>query len=125
MTIVRNANKRQNMGFKSRNPIAYISRKECPSCGEVEYKHIARNTQSKKCKCGTQMTAKDVAWEHWNTYREHYVGNEFSMGNDCPIEYVWKLDDRYAEEIMTLFPLNGQELISYSRYDRQQPDVFA
>lgn len=126
MTIVRQLNQRSKRTFRMESSEkGYINRRECPSCGRVEFKHIRRNTQSAKCKCGTPMTAQDVAWKGLNPYVEYYVGNEFSMGSDYSIEYVWKLDDRYAEEIMALFPLDGFENMSHSRYDRQQPDVIA
>ncbi len=99
----------------------YINRRECPSCGKVEYIHIRRNTRTAKCKCGTETDALDVGWLCLNPYIEYYVGNEFSNGRDHPVGYMWKLDDLYAEEIMALFPKDGFENMSSSRYDRQQP----
>tara|TARA_R110002167_G_scaffold118513_8_gene295165 strand:+ start:960 stop:1277 length:318 start_codon:yes stop_codon:yes gene_type:complete len=96
----------------------YISRKECPSCGKVEYKHILRNTQTKTCKCGTKMEAEDVAWMYNNPdTTEFYKGNQWSNFMDCQIQSIWKLDSRYADEIMTLFPIDDQENICYSKYE--------
>ena len=103
----------------------YLSRKECPSCGEVEYKFILRNTQTKTCnirnnfglKCGTKMEAKDVGWQYDNPVRgEFYKGNQWSNFMDCPIQSIWKIESQYADEIMTLFPINDQKNICYSKY---------
>ena len=96
----------------------YLSRKECPSCGEVEYTFIRRNTQTKTCKCGIKMEAKDVGWQYNNpVYGEFYKGNQWSNFMDCPIQSIWKIESQYADEIMTLFPIDDQKNICYSKYE--------
>jgi len=98
--------------------MSYISRKECPSCGEVEYKHIMRNTQTKKWPwCKTPKDAQDVGWEYCNPVMESYKGNQWSNFLDMRISTIFKLDARYADEIMELWPKNDQEYISSSKYE--------